>query len=106
MTIKRGLAPVVDANSRVLILGTLPGVASIRHEQYCADSRNRFWSLLASAFGAPAGTSYPERLRFLTTHRVALWDVLEAQSEQAARIRPSGTRNRTISTTSSPRSHA
>lgn len=85
MTMKHGLAPVVDENSRVLILGTLPGDESIRQQQYYADPSNRFWPLLAGAFGAPVGTSYPERLRFLETRRVALWDVLESAERAGSR---------------------
>jgi len=75
---KHGLAPVVDENSRVLILGTLPGDESIRQQQYYADPSNRFWAPLVGAFSAPLGSSYPERLSFLGTRRVALWDVLES----------------------------
>lgn len=78
MIVKQGLAPVVDANSRVLILGTLPGDESIRQRQYYANPSNRFWLLLAGSFGAQVGNSYSERLRFLEKHRVALWDVLES----------------------------
>jgi hypoxanthine-DNA glycosylase len=92
MAMKHGLAPVVDKNSRVLILGTLPGDESIRQQRYYADPSNRFWSLLAAALGAPVGTSYPERLGFLATHRVALWDVLQsaerAGSEDSAIANP------------------
>jgi TDG/mug DNA glycosylase family protein len=78
MTTKRGLAPVVDENSRVLILGTLPGEESLRQQRYYSDSRNQFWSLLSGVFDAAPGRSYAERLEFLARHGVALWDVLES----------------------------
>jgi double-stranded uracil-DNA glycosylase len=78
MTTKHALRPVVDENSRFLILGTLPGDESLRQQRYYSDPRNRFWSLLSSVFGVPAGESYQQRLEFLAAHRVALWDVLQS----------------------------
>lgn len=74
---KHGLAPVMDENSRIVILGTLPGDESLRQQQYYADPSNQFWDLLAGAFGAPVGKNYEERLTFLADRGVALWDVLE-----------------------------
>lgn len=82
MTMKHGLPPVVDENSRIVILGSLPGDQSLRQQQYYADPRNHFWSLLTEVFGMPVGKTYPDRLKFLANRRVALWDVLES-SERA-----------------------
>jgi double-stranded uracil-DNA glycosylase len=78
MTTKDGLAPVVDENSRVLILGTLPGDESLRQQRYYADPSNQFWSLLAGVFDTPVEGTYAERLEFLATRGVALWDVLRS----------------------------
>jgi len=75
---KRGLAPVADENSRVLILGTLPGDESLRQQRYYSDPSNLFWSLMSGVFGAPVGDSYSERLEFLASRGVALWDVLQS----------------------------
>lgn len=75
---KSGLAPVVDAGSRILVLGTLPGDESLRQRQYYAHPRNHFWPLLEHAFGGSVGTTYQQRLQYLRTHAVALWDVLES----------------------------
>ncbi|MHB8467734.1 MAG: DNA-deoxyinosine glycosylase [Acidimicrobiales bacterium] len=78
MTTKRALAPVVDDTSRILILGTLSGDDSLRHQRYYDNRTNDFWTLLSDIFGTAAGHSYPQRLTFLASHRVALWDVLES----------------------------
>jgi double-stranded uracil-DNA glycosylase len=75
---KRGLAPVVDAGSRVLILGTLPGEASLREQRYYANPRNDFWRLLSAAFAVTAPTDPAEQLAFLRERGIALWDVLAA----------------------------
>ncbi len=70
-----GFAPVAGADARVLILGTLPGVASLAHGQYYAQPRNAFWHIMAVVAAAGPSLPYEERLRRLVAHRFALWDV-------------------------------
>jgi double-stranded uracil-DNA glycosylase len=84
MTTKHGLAPVIDGKSRVLILGTLPGAESLRQQRYYSDRRNQFWALLGNVFSPPAGTSYSERIEFLASHGIALWDVLRSAERQGS----------------------
>ena len=74
---KSSFPPVVDADTRLLILGSLPGDASLAVAQYYAHPRNQFWRLL-SAIGAVELTtlSYPQRLVALQTLGVGLWDVV------------------------------
>ncbi len=74
---KRSFPPVVDAQARVLILGTLPGEESLRRGEYYAHPRNLFWPIIFALFGEPPALSYTERLAFLTAHRIAAWDVCE-----------------------------
>lgn len=76
MTTKHALPPVVDEKSSIVILGTLPGDESLRLQQYYANPNNQFWRLLSEIYGAPVGTTYPERLQFLVARRLAVWDVL------------------------------
>ncbi|WP_322105898.1 DNA-deoxyinosine glycosylase [Paraburkholderia sp. J41] len=77
MNFKRCFDPVVDANTRVLILGSLPGEASLAHQQYYAHKQNRFWHLVGEVIGEnlPA-MAYETRLLTLRAHRVGLWDVV------------------------------
>lgn len=77
MTMKDGLAPLVDEKSRILVLGTLPGDESLRQQRYYANTRNQFWSLLEHAFGGTVGGAYEQRVRYLAAHAIALWYVLE-----------------------------
>lgn len=85
MSTKRGLGPVVDAKSRALILGTLPGDESLRKQCYYSNPTNRFWTLLADVFGMSPGVAYAERLDFLADHGVALWDVLQSAQRPGSR---------------------
>ncbi len=76
-TVKRGFPPVVDANARVLILGSLPGEASLAARQYYGNPRNAFWRLMEVVLDAPLVVlAYEDRLVALKAHGVALWDVI------------------------------
>ena len=76
---RRGLPPVVDASTRVLILGSFPGVASLAARQYYAHPRNHFWPILGAILREPLPElPYAERLARLRAHRVGLWDVIVA----------------------------
>jgi hypoxanthine-DNA glycosylase len=68
----------------VLILGTLPGPASLEKRQYYAQSRNAFWPIMGELFGATPELAYAERLRKLQQHRVALWDVCRSAYREGA----------------------
>lgn len=69
-------APVADDACSVLILGSMPGKASLRAGQYYAHPRNSFWKLMGSLLRFDPDADYELRLEQLLGHRVALWDVL------------------------------
>jgi len=72
-----GLAPVLDAGVRILVLGSFPGAASLAAGQYYAHPRNQFWPLISAVVGEDlAALPYLERLPRLLAHGVGLWDVL------------------------------
>ncbi len=77
MTLKRSMSPVGSRDARLLILGSLPGEASLRAQRYYAHPQNQFWRLLGAALGEDlAALEYDQRLARLTARCIALWDVV------------------------------
>jgi hypoxanthine-DNA glycosylase len=82
MTRKSGFPPSVDAHTRVLILGSLPGEASLAVQQYYGNPRNAFWRLMEGVLDAPlVPLTYEDRLAALLSRGVGLWDVI-AEAER------------------------
>jgi TDG/mug DNA glycosylase family protein len=76
---KTGLPPVLAADTRVLILGSFPGEASLTAGQYYAHPRNHFWPILGQLLGEPLPElPYAARLARLEAHHVGLWDTIVA----------------------------
>ncbi len=77
MTLKRSFPPVVDARTRLLICGSLPGDRSLAAQRYYAHPQNQFWRLLSPVVGRDlAALDYEERLVVLLDTHVGLWDVV------------------------------
>lgn len=70
--------PIIDENCKILILGTMPGVQSLRKQEYYGNKQNAFWRIIYSLFGKEPAVDYNEKKKFILDHKIALWDVLEA----------------------------
>ena len=83
--IKRAFAPVVDANTRLLIMGSLPGDASLKAAQYYAHPRNGFWRLVGGVIGRDlVALPYSDRLDALRDAGIGLWDVIAGAQRQGS----------------------
>ena len=72
----KGLTPVVDRSSRILILGSFPGPLSLKKRQYYAHPWNQFWNMIFGIFGTEVPASYRAKIKGLKANRIALWDVI------------------------------
>ena len=70
--------PIADLQSKVLILGTMPGKESLRRNAYYAHPKNAFWKIAFTLFTHPFSTSDEEKKEMLLQNRIALWDVLKS----------------------------
>ena len=76
-TIKQCMPPVGATDARLLLLGSLPGDASLAAQSYYAHPTNQFWRLLGHAIGEDlAALPYRDRLDRLAARGIALWDVV------------------------------
>ncbi|MES2353448.1 MAG: DNA-deoxyinosine glycosylase [Pseudomonadota bacterium] len=76
--------PVETPESKLLILGSMPGKASLRAAQYYAHPRNLFWPIVTALLGASAERSYESRVELLKAGGIALWDVLASCTRETS----------------------
>jgi len=73
----QGLPPVIARHTRLVVLGSFPGAASLAAAQYYAHPRNQFWPLLSALWGEDLlALGYAQRLQRLRVHGLGLWDVI------------------------------
>jgi hypoxanthine-DNA glycosylase len=65
------------ADATRLILGSMPGVESLRQQQYYAYKHNSFWRIMGELFNFDYRISYEERINHLLENRIALWDTVQ-----------------------------
>jgi hypoxanthine-DNA glycosylase len=78
----QGLPPLLDANTRLLVLGSFPGAASLRAQQYYGHPQNQFWKIMATLLSTNSAEvlamPYAERAQWLLSQGIGLWDVYAA----------------------------
>ena len=84
-----GLAPIVACNTKLLVLGSFPGAASLARQQYYAHPQNQFWKILQAIWpSSPRFTcvdSYEKRSEWLLDRGLGVWDVY-ASCERAGSL--------------------
>lgn len=74
----KSLKPISNKHSKVLILGTMPGVESLRQQAYYGHPRNLFWKLIEEVTGKQVPITYEDRKTYLLQNHIALWDVCQS----------------------------
>jgi hypoxanthine-DNA glycosylase len=79
MTRLLGLPPVICPDTRLLVLGSFPGVASLRAQRYYGHPQNQFWKILSALWAVDLlGMDYEARLTVVRTQGLGIWDVYGA----------------------------
>lgn len=79
MTRQVGLPPVIAPDTRLLVLGSFPGVASLRAQQYYGHPQNQFWKILSALWSVDlVGMGYADRIGTVRERGLGIWDVYGA----------------------------
>lgn len=70
--------PIIGPNARILILGSIPGAASLAANKYYAHPRNLFWRIIADLFNTGPLQDYSSKTHALINANIALWDVMKS----------------------------
>lgn len=85
MSVKAGLPPIATADTRLFVLGSLPGDASLAAGRYYAHPTNQFWRLLGRAIGEELQSlAYDDRLERLAARGIGLWDVIASATRSGS----------------------
>lgn len=79
MTRLVGLPPVIGPQTRLLVLGSFPGVASLREQRYYGHPQNHFWKILSALWSVDlVAMGYADRLEAVRARGLGFWDVYAA----------------------------
>ncbi|WP_120076011.1 DNA-deoxyinosine glycosylase [Aurantiacibacter odishensis] len=82
---KQSFAAVVRPETRLLVLGSLPGERSLEAGQYYAHPRNLFWKLMEQVIDSElVALPYRQRLDALLAHKVGLWDAVQSATRKGS----------------------
>ena len=70
--------PIAKPNAQIIILGSIPGIASLTAGEYYAHPRNLFWRIIADLLNRPPLIDYPSKIQMLHNAQIALWDVMKS----------------------------
>lgn len=81
----QSFAPLINSSTKVLVIGTMPGIASLEAEEYYGHPRNAFWKIIASLFNDGVDfKDYDEKKACLLSHEIGLWDSLQSCSRKGS----------------------
>ena len=71
-------SPIIDKDSKIIILGSIPGIKSLEKQQYYGHPQNKFWKIIFELFSEEFTEDYDQRIAVLKKNHVALWDVIDS----------------------------
>lgn len=78
MSRQKGLPPIYNADSEVLILGSFPSEKSRESGSYYSNKDNSFWNIICEYYNEPLPTNISEKEAILLKHHIAVWDMIES----------------------------
>ncbi|KQT18343.1 DNA-deoxyinosine glycosylase [Chryseobacterium sp. Leaf404] len=69
--------PVINEESKILILGSVPGVKSLEKQEYYGHPQNKFWKIIFELFNEDFTENYKEKIKILKKNNIAVWDVID-----------------------------
>lgn len=78
------LNPITGSNSKILILGSMPGEESLERQEYYSNRNNRFWAILSGIYNTEIPFTYSERVHFVIDRCISLWDVYHSVRRQGS----------------------
>ena len=84
--LKNSFEPIIDKNSKILILGSLPSDKSIERNEYYGNKTNQFWNIISICFDGKKinFNNYDEKISYLYKHHIALWDIYSRASRKGS----------------------
>lgn len=80
----KSFKPFADKRSRILILGTMPGPAALKKQEYYGFSGNHFWKIMFQLFAVKEPLTYRQKKKLLKENGIAIWDVFKACKREGA----------------------
>ena len=78
MVLEHNFSPIVDINSKVLILGSFPSVKSRENNFYYGNDKNRFWKILSESLNVDMPKTIDEKKEMLINNNIAIWDTIKS----------------------------
>jgi hypoxanthine-DNA glycosylase len=76
---------LINDNTNILILGTIPGITSLNNQEYYGNPRNHFWKIIFTFYKLEnRSVIYEEKIKFLFSKNLGLWDVLKNCNRQGS----------------------
>lgn len=69
--------PIIDQESKILILGSVPGVKSLEKKEYYGHPQNKFWKIIFELFEVDFTENYVEKIEILKKNKIAVWDAID-----------------------------